>query len=64
MAHRTGLPRSVSATWLLTAGFPTVSVRTENFEVWCLALMSDADGDAIQRTLLESGFSNFQEARV
>jgi hypothetical protein len=42
------------------AGFPTISVATENFEVCALALMPEADDAAIKRTLLENGF-NFQE---
>ncbi|WP_454630034.1 class I SAM-dependent methyltransferase [Bradyrhizobium cenepequi] len=61
MAHRTGFTAERLGNLLLMAGFPTVSTRTENFEVSALALMPDADSEAIQRTLLETGF-NFQEA--
>ncbi|RTE88012.1 MULTISPECIES: class I SAM-dependent methyltransferase [Bradyrhizobium] len=62
MAHRTGFTAERLGNLLLMAGFPTVSVSTQNFEVCALALMPEADGEAIQRSLLESGF-NFQEAR-
>ncbi|WP_346016216.1 methyltransferase domain-containing protein [Bradyrhizobium sp. C-145] len=61
MAHRTGFTAERLGNLLLMAGFPTVSVSTQNFEVCALALMPEADGEAIQRSLLESGF-NFQEA--
>ena len=61
MAHRTGFTAERLGNLLMMAGFPTVSVRTENFEVCALALMPEANSEAIQRTLLESGF-NFQEA--
>jgi predicted SAM-dependent methyltransferase len=61
MAHRTGFTAERLGNLLLMAGFPNVSVTTENFEVCALALMPGADGAAIQQTLLETGF-NFQEA--
>ena len=61
MAHRTGFTADRLGNLLLMAGFTTVSVTTENFEVCALALMPEADGEGIQRTLLETGF-NFQEA--
>jgi predicted SAM-dependent methyltransferase len=63
MAHRTGFTAERLGNLLLMAGFPTVSAMTENFEVCALALMPEADGMAIQKTLLETGF-NFQEALV
>jgi hypothetical protein len=40
-----------------------VSVTTENFEVCALALMPEADGATIQKTLLETGF-DFQEVSI
>ncbi|WP_412774641.1 class I SAM-dependent methyltransferase [Nitrobacter sp.] len=61
MAHRTGFTAERLGNLLLMAGFLTVSVATENFEVRALALMPEADDTAIKKTLLESGF-NFQEA--
>ncbi len=60
MAHRTGFTAERLGNLLLMAGFQTVSVTTENFEVCALALMPEADGVAIKKTLLETGF-NFQE---
>jgi predicted SAM-dependent methyltransferase len=61
MAHRTGFTAERLGNLLLMAGFPTVSITTENFEVCALALMPDADSEGIQRTLFDAGF-NFQEA--
>jgi predicted SAM-dependent methyltransferase len=61
MAHRTGFTAERLGNLLLMAGFPTVSITTENFEVCALALMPEADNEGIQRTLLETGF-NFREA--
>jgi len=62
--HRTGFTAErLGQTCLLTAGFPTAVGQDGEFEVCALALMSDADGDAIQRTLLESGFQ-FSGKRV
>jgi predicted SAM-dependent methyltransferase len=63
MAHRTGFTAERLGNLLLMAGFRTISVSTANFEVCALALMPGADGEAIQKSLLESGF-NFQEARA
>lgn len=60
MAHRTGFTAERLGNLLLTAGFPTVSVSMQNFEVCALALMPEADDAAIKTALLESGF-NFQE---
>jgi hypothetical protein len=60
MAHHTGFTAERLGNLLLMAGFPTVSVATENFEVCALALMPEADDAAIKKTLLENGF-NFQE---
>jgi predicted SAM-dependent methyltransferase len=61
MAHRTGFTAERLGNLLLMAGFATVSVRTENFEICALALMPEANTEATQKTLLESGL-NFQEA--
>jgi predicted SAM-dependent methyltransferase len=60
MAHHTGFTAERLGNLLLMAGFPTVSVATENFEVCALALMPEANDAAIKTTLLENGF-NFQE---
>jgi len=61
MAHRTGFTAERLGNLLLMAGFATVSVRTENFEVCALALMPEANSEATQKILFESGL-NFQEA--
>jgi predicted SAM-dependent methyltransferase len=60
MAHRTGFTAERLGNLLLSAGFSTVSTRTENFEICALALMPEAEGEAIQTELAASGF-RFQE---
>ena len=60
MAHRTGFTAERLGNLLIQAGFPTVCTRSENFEVCALALMPEANGDAIQRDLEQCGF-NFRE---
>jgi ubiquinone/menaquinone biosynthesis C-methylase UbiE len=63
MAHRTGFTADRLGNLLLSAGFSTVSTRTENFEVCALALMPNADASAIQQDLAACGF-DFQEQFV
>ncbi|GLH76746.1 hypothetical protein SSBR45G_16540 [Bradyrhizobium sp. SSBR45G] len=60
MAHKTGFTADRLGNLLLGAGFPAVSVRSENFEICALALMADADVAAIQRELDACGF-DFRE---
>jgi SAM-dependent methyltransferase len=63
MAHRTGFTAERLSNLLLSAGFSTVSTRSENFEVCALALMPNADASAIQQDLAACGF-DFQEQFV
>jgi predicted SAM-dependent methyltransferase len=60
MAHRTGFTADRLGNLLLSAGFSTVSTRTENFEVCALALMPKANAPRIQQDLAACGF-DFQE---
>jgi SAM-dependent methyltransferase len=60
MAHRTGFTAERLGNLLLSAGFSTVSTRSDDFEVCALALMPTADGRGIQRNLATCGF-DFQE---
>ena len=60
MAHRTGFTAERLASLLVQAGFASVFTRSENFEICALALMPNADGEAIQRQLERCGF-NFRE---
>ena len=55
MAHRTGFTAERLGNLLLMAGFATVSVRTEDFEVCALALMPEANSEATQKILLRIG---------
>lgn len=60
MAHKTGFTPERLGNLLLSAGFPTISVRSENFEISALALMQGANGDQIQAELANCGF-DFRE---
>lgn len=60
MAHRTGFTADRLAGLLVQAGFPNVFTRSENYEICALALMPEADGDAIQQDLQRCGF-DFRE---
>jgi len=60
MAHRTGFTAERLGNLLLSAGFPSVSVRSQDFEVCALAVMPEANGAAIQQELAACGF-DFQE---
>jgi SAM-dependent methyltransferase len=60
MAHRTGFTAERLGNLLLSAGFPTVFARSDNFEICALALMPKADAQAILRSLASCGF-DFQE---
>ena len=60
MAHRTGFTTERIGNLLLGAGFSTISVRSENFEICSLALMPEANADVIHRELASCGF-DFRE---
>jgi len=60
MAHRTGFTAERLGNLLLSAGFPSVSVRSQDFEVCALATMPEANGAGIQQELAACGF-DFQE---
>jgi SAM-dependent methyltransferase len=62
MAHRTGFTAERLGNLLMTAGFPVVHVRRENFEICALAFMPDADDTAIQNDLAEIGFDMGENA--
>jgi SAM-dependent methyltransferase len=55
MAHRTGFTAERLGNLLVSAGFPTIATRTENFEVCALALMPEADGHQIKSDLAPCG---------
>lgn len=60
MAHKTGFSCDRMGNLLLSAGFPTVSVRSGNFEVCALALMPEAEERRIRPQLEACGF-DFRE---
>jgi hypothetical protein len=55
MAHRSGLTAERLGGLLLQAGFTEAITRRQSFDLWGLALMSDADRNSIQRRLREAG---------
>ena len=61
MAHNTGFTCASLGQQLLDAGFPVVLAKRENFALWALALMEDADKGAIQRDLKASGLDMFDD---
>jgi hypothetical protein len=61
MAHNTGFTCASLGQQLLDAGFPVVLAKRENFALWTLALMEDADKGAIQRDLKASGLDMFDD---
>lgn len=55
MAHRTGFTCASLGRLLVEAGFPAVLAKRDGFDLWALALMPEADKDAIQRDLADAG---------
>jgi hypothetical protein len=61
MAHKTGFTCASLGSLLLEAGFPIVLAKRQEFDVWALAFMEQADRAAIQRKLSEVGLSMFED---
>jgi len=55
MSHKTGFTCARLGELLLDAGFTTVLVKREQFDLWALALRESTDQEAIQRQLLAAG---------
>ncbi|MGP0095002.1 MAG: class I SAM-dependent methyltransferase [Xanthobacteraceae bacterium] len=55
MSHKTGFTCARLGELLLDAGFTTVLVKREKFDLWALALREHADQEAVQRQLLLAG---------
>lgn len=55
MAHRSGLTAERMGNLLLRAGFAEAVTKRHNFDLWALALMPDADRNAIQDRLRTAG---------
>jgi predicted SAM-dependent methyltransferase len=62
MAHKTGFTTARLGRLLVEAGFGTVLVKTEKFDLWILALMPLADRAAIERQLRIVDFNIFGSA--
>ncbi|MGJ5206481.1 class I SAM-dependent methyltransferase [Bradyrhizobium sp. HKCCYLR20261] len=56
MAHRTGFTAERLGNLLMSAGFPTINVRRENFEICALAFMPEADVADVEDSLARAGF--------
>jgi len=62
MAHNTGFTCASLGNALAHAGFATVLVKRDQFDLWALALMQDADKAALQLSLQTHGLDMFDEA--
>ena len=62
MAHKSGFTSALLGHRLLHAGFTTVLVKRDRFDVWALALREEADKAAIQQQLGTVGLDMFDEA--
>ena len=62
MAHNTGFTCTSLGNALARAGFAMVLVKRDQFDLWALALMQDADKEAIQQNLKTSGLDMSDEA--
>ena len=62
MAHNTGFTCASLGNALARAGFAIVLVKRDQFDLWALALMQDADKEAIQQDLKTSGLDMSDEA--
>jgi SAM-dependent methyltransferase len=59
MAHKTGFTSRSLSQLLISAGFATVLVERERFDLWALALGEAADGATIQHHLTSAGLQVF-----
>ncbi|NJL07408.1 MAG: methyltransferase domain-containing protein [Methylacidiphilales bacterium] len=57
MAHRTGFTGASLARLLLDAGFATVLVKREYFDLWAAGFLPDADSKQIQSDLAAAGLA-------
>ncbi len=55
MAHHSGLTSDRLGRLLLQAGFAEAVTKRQDYDLWALALMKDADRDAIHRSLQAAG---------
>ncbi len=62
MAHNTGFTCTSLGNALAQAGFAMVLVKRDQFDLWALALMQDADKGAIQQNLKTYGLDMLDEA--
>jgi predicted SAM-dependent methyltransferase len=61
MAHKTGFTCARFGQLLIDAGFSTVLVKRDRFDLWALALMPTANQEQIQRDLKHAGLEMFDE---
>ena len=61
MAHNTGFTSMSIGNALASAGFAEVLVKRDRFDLWALALMQEADKEAIQQDLKTYGLDMFDE---
>jgi predicted SAM-dependent methyltransferase len=61
MAHKTGFTCASLGQLLANAGFAETLVKRDQWDLWALALMEDADKVAIQQSLQACGLDMFDE---
>jgi predicted SAM-dependent methyltransferase len=61
MAHKTGFTCAMLGSLLLEAGFPVVLAKRQEFDIWALAFMEQADRHAIQQELSQAGLNMFED---
>ena len=55
MGHKTGFTSGSLGKLLLAGGFPAVLVKRDNFDLWALAMTSEADETSVLGDLLSAG---------
>jgi SAM-dependent methyltransferase len=61
MAHKSGFTCASLGQRLIEAGFPTVLGKSENFDLWAVAMMERADKAVIQYQLSAAGLDMFDD---
>ena len=62
MAHNTGFTSASLGRHFVDAGFPTVLVKRQQFDLWALGLMQELDQSGIQDKLLAAGLDLSERA--
>jgi hypothetical protein len=63
MAHKTGFSWASLGRLLATVGFAEVLIKRQEWDLWALALMEEADKIAIQRALKTGGLDMYEQSQ-